>query len=40
RTEIDAISGKVVAAAREVGLAVPHTETMLSLVRVIDAQAG
>lgn len=40
RTEIDAISGKVVAAARELGLAVPHTETMLSLVRVIDAQAG
>ncbi|MBU9629543.1 2-dehydropantoate 2-reductase [Burkholderia multivorans] len=40
RTEIDAIGGKVVAAAREVGLAVPHTETMLSLVRVIDAQAG
>ncbi|MBU9226876.1 2-dehydropantoate 2-reductase [Burkholderia multivorans] len=40
RTEIDAISGKVVAAAREVGLTVPHTETMLSLVRVIDAQAG
>ncbi|AIO33046.1 2-dehydropantoate 2-reductase [Burkholderia pseudomultivorans] len=40
RTEIDAISGKVVAAAREVGLAVPHTETMLGLVRVIDAQAG
>ncbi|KVZ24504.1 2-dehydropantoate 2-reductase [Burkholderia multivorans] len=40
RTEIEAISGKVVAAAHEVGLAVPHTETMLSLVRVIDAQAG
>ncbi|WGY67863.1 2-dehydropantoate 2-reductase [Burkholderia cepacia] len=38
RTEIDAISGKVVAAARETGVAVPHTETMLALVRLIDAR--
>lgn len=38
RTEIDAISGKVVAAARETGVAVPHTETLLALVRLIDAR--
>ncbi|MGS0893691.1 ketopantoate reductase family protein [Burkholderia stagnalis] len=38
RTEIDAISGKVVAAARETGVAVPHVETLLALVRLIDAR--
>ncbi|AOK17595.1 2-dehydropantoate 2-reductase [Burkholderia cepacia] len=38
RTEIDAISGKVVAAAREAGVAVPHAETLLALVRLIDAR--
>jgi 2-dehydropantoate 2-reductase len=38
RTEIDAINGAVVAAARETGCAVPHTETMLGLVRLIDAR--
>ncbi|MCA7974173.1 2-dehydropantoate 2-reductase [Burkholderia sp. AU39826] len=40
RTEIDAISGKVVAAARETGVAVPHAETLLTLVRLIDARAN
>ncbi|KVN50877.1 2-dehydropantoate 2-reductase [Burkholderia sp. BCCIQ04A] len=40
RTEIDAISGKVVAAARETGVAVPHAETLLALVRLIDARAN
>ncbi|BAX58572.1 ketopantoate reductase family protein [Burkholderia stabilis] len=40
RTEIDAISGKVVAAARETGVAVPHTETLLALVRLIDARVN
>ncbi|AOJ63630.1 2-dehydropantoate 2-reductase [Burkholderia ubonensis] len=38
RTEIDAINGAVVAAAREAGVAVPHTETLLGLVRLIDAR--
>lgn len=38
RTEIDAIGGKVVAAAREAGVPVPHAETMLALVRLIDAR--
>ncbi|MBY4865896.1 2-dehydropantoate 2-reductase [Burkholderia sp. Bp9017] len=38
RTEIDAISGRVVAAARETGVAVPHTDTLLALVRLIDAR--
>ncbi|AYZ66129.1 2-dehydropantoate 2-reductase [Burkholderia multivorans] len=37
-TEIDAINGAVVAAAREAGVAVPHTETLLGLVRLIDAR--
>ncbi|RQU84108.1 2-dehydropantoate 2-reductase [Burkholderia cenocepacia] len=40
RTEIDAISGKVVAAARETGVAVPHAETLLALVRLIDARTN
>ncbi|WP_269509472.1 ketopantoate reductase family protein [Burkholderia sp. IMCC1007] len=38
RTEIDAISGRVVAAARETGVAVPHTDALLALVRLIDAR--
>ncbi|KUZ62652.1 2-dehydropantoate 2-reductase [Burkholderia ubonensis] len=38
RTEIDAINGAVVAAAREAGVAVPHTDTLLGLVRLIDAR--
>ncbi|KVD27340.1 ketopantoate reductase family protein [Burkholderia ubonensis] len=38
RTEIGAINGAVVAAAREAGVAVPHTETLLGLVRLIDAR--
>jgi 2-dehydropantoate 2-reductase len=38
RTEIGAINGQVVAAARETGVAVPHVETLLALVRLIDAQ--
>ncbi|KVL31306.1 ketopantoate reductase family protein [Burkholderia sp. MSMB1835] len=40
RTEIDAINGKVVAAAREAGVAVPHAETLLALVRLIDARTN
>ncbi|WP_175700026.1 ketopantoate reductase family protein [Burkholderia ambifaria] len=38
RTEIGAINGQVVAAARETGVAVPHVETLLALIRLIDAQ--
>ncbi|RKU02734.1 2-dehydropantoate 2-reductase [Burkholderia sp. Nafp2/4-1b] len=38
RTEIDAINGQVVAAARATGVAVPHTDTLLALVRLIDAR--
>ncbi len=37
RTEIESINGAVVAAARETGVAVPHTDTLLGLVRLIDA---
>lgn len=40
RTEIDAINGAVVAAAGELGVAVPHVRTLLQLVRLIDAQGG
>ncbi|WP_323121085.1 ketopantoate reductase family protein [Burkholderia alba] len=40
RTEIDAINGAVVAAARDAGIAVPHTETLMRLVRIIDARAA
>ncbi|RQS22041.1 ketopantoate reductase family protein [Burkholderia sp. Bp8998] len=38
RTEIDAINGQVVEAARETGVAVPHSDTLLALVRLIDAR--
>ncbi|WGS41259.1 2-dehydropantoate 2-reductase [Burkholderia sp. JSH-S8] len=38
RTEIESINGAVVAAARETGVAVPHTDTLLGLVRLIDAR--
>jgi 2-dehydropantoate 2-reductase len=38
RTEIDAINGQVVAAARETGVAVPHADTLLALIRLIDAR--
>ncbi len=37
-TEIDAINGAVVDAAREVGIAVPCTETLLRLVQLIEAR--
>ncbi|AOJ12015.1 ketopantoate reductase family protein [Burkholderia mayonis] len=40
RTEIEAINGAVVAAARGVGVATPHAETLLQLVRLIDARVG
>ncbi|NBF04027.1 2-dehydropantoate 2-reductase [Pseudomonas sp. Fl5BN2] len=39
-TEIGAINGEVVARAREVGVAVPHTETLLGLLRLIEARAA
>ena len=35
-TEIDAINGAVVVAADRLGVAVPHTRTLLTLVQVID----
>ncbi|WP_028225722.1 ketopantoate reductase family protein [Paraburkholderia ferrariae] len=38
RTEIEAINGAVVEAAREAGLAVPYTESLLHLVRLVDAR--
>ncbi|MCS3399731.1 2-dehydropantoate 2-reductase [Burkholderia thailandensis] len=40
RTEIESINGAVVAAARELGVATPHVETLLRLVRLIDARVG
>ncbi|MFM0207565.1 2-dehydropantoate 2-reductase [Paraburkholderia sediminicola] len=40
RTEIESINGAVVAAAREVGVPVTHTATMLQLVRLVEARAG
>ncbi|MET5115522.1 ketopantoate reductase C-terminal domain-containing protein, partial [Burkholderia pseudomallei] len=40
RTEIDALHGAVVAAAGELGVAVPHVRPLLQLVRLIDAQGG
>jgi len=40
RTEIEAINGAVVEAANAAGLAVPYTETLLRLVRLIDACAS
>lgn len=38
RTEIEAINGAVVEAARLVGLSVPCTESLLHLVRLVDAR--
>lgn len=40
RTEIDAINGAVVAAARRSGVPVPCTESLLQLVRLIEARAA
>ncbi len=40
RTEIEAINGAVVEAARAVPMAVPCTETLLQLVRLVDASAA
>lgn len=40
RTEIDAINGAVVAAARRHGVPVPCTESLLQLVRLIEARAA
>ncbi|RAR58372.1 ketopantoate reductase [Paraburkholderia unamae] len=37
-TEIEAINGAVVEAARSRGIAVPHTQTLLQLVRLVDAK--
>ncbi|WP_322046428.1 2-dehydropantoate 2-reductase [Paraburkholderia sp. J67] len=39
RTEIEAINGAVVEAARAVPMAVPCTQTLLQLVRLVDASA-
>lgn len=39
-TEIGAINGEVLARARQAGLAVPHTETLLGLLRLIEARAA
>ncbi|SEB87779.1 ketopantoate reductase [Pseudomonas saponiphila] len=39
-TEIGAINGQVVARAREAGVAVPHTETLLGLLRLIEQRAA
>jgi len=38
RTEIEAINGAVVEAARFKAIAVPHTQTLLQLVRLVDAK--
>lgn len=40
RTEIDAINGAVVAAARELGIATPHTETLWQLVHLVEARGA
>ncbi len=40
RTEIEAINGAVVAAARAAGVAVPCTECLLQLVRLVDARGS
>ncbi|HEX3379511.1 MAG TPA: 2-dehydropantoate 2-reductase [Paraburkholderia sp.] len=40
KTEIEAINGAVVAAARAVGVAVPCTECLLQLVRLVDARGS
>ncbi len=39
-TEIASINGAVAAAARRQGVAVPHTETLMHLVRLVEAQAA
>ena len=39
RTEIEAINGAVVEAARKVGVEVPHTHSLACLVRLVDARA-
>ncbi|WP_277588548.1 ketopantoate reductase family protein [Pseudomonas chlororaphis] len=39
-TEIGAINGEVLARARQAGIAVPHTETLLGLLRLIEARAA
>nr|BFD42549.1 2-dehydropantoate 2-reductase [Pseudomonas sp. FFPRI_1] len=39
-TEIGSINGEVLARAREAGIAVPHTETLLGLLRLIEARAA
>lgn len=39
-TEIGAINGQVVARARQAGVAVPHTETLLGLLRLIEQRAA
>jgi 2-dehydropantoate 2-reductase len=39
RTEIEAINGAVVAAARRLEMKLPTTETLLSLVRLAEARA-
>ncbi|OLF54740.1 ketopantoate reductase family protein [Pseudomonas chlororaphis] len=39
-TEITSINGEVLARAREAGIAVPHTETLLGLLRLIEARAA
>ncbi|WP_296224026.1 ketopantoate reductase family protein [Ralstonia sp. UBA689] len=38
-TEIESINGAVVATARRHGVPVPHTETLMQLVRLVQAQA-
>jgi 2-dehydropantoate 2-reductase len=40
KTEIEAINGAVVAAARAVGVAVPCTECLLQLVRLVGARGS
>lgn len=39
-TEIGAINGEVLARARQAGIAVPHTETLLGLLRLIEARSA
>jgi 2-dehydropantoate 2-reductase len=36
RTEIDSINGQIIKKAREKGLAVPYTETLYALIRIIE----
>ncbi|MFT3721479.1 ketopantoate reductase family protein [Pseudorhodoferax sp.] len=40
KTEVEAIHGAVVAAAAVHGVPVPHTRTLLQLVRLVEARAG